>query len=76
MEIRVIPTAIPEVEVLGACRIGRTPDEFVAELRLALEAPGPSAARSDALRGESWAARVEEIRGHMSRLPTTRLGPS
>ena len=70
----VVSTPIPEVEVLGACRIGRTPDEFVAELRLALEAPGPSAARSDALQGESWAARVEEIRGHVSQLPTTRPG--
>lgn len=72
----VVSTPIPEVEVMGNCRIGRTPDEFVAELRRALEAPGPSAARSDSLRGESWAARVEEIRGHVSRLPPHRHRPS
>jgi hypothetical protein len=64
-----VSTAIPEVEVLGMCRIGRTHDEFVAELRAALESPGPSAARGDGVRAESWAARVEEIRRHVAALP-------
>jgi glycosyl transferase family 1 len=61
----VISTAIPEVEVLGSCRIGRTPDDFVRQVEEALAAPGPSEERSDAVRHESWAARLEEIRGHL-----------
>ena len=62
----VVSTAIPEVEGLGLCRIGRDRESFVREVEAALEDPGPSAARSEAVRGESWAARVDEIRRHMA----------
>ncbi len=64
----VVSTAIPEVERLGLCRIGRTPEEFVTEARAALEAPGPRRERSEAIRGESWAARIEEIRMYLASL--------
>ncbi len=66
----VISTAIPEVEVLGCCRIGRTPDEFVRQIEEALANPGPSVARSDAIRFESWEARLAEIAGHISAIST------
>ena len=46
----VVSTAIPEVEVLGLCRIGRDADSFVREVREALRDPGPSEARSEAIR--------------------------
>lgn len=62
----VISTAIPEVEVLGCCRIARNQDEFVRQIGAALLEPGPSAARSDAIRDQSWEARVAEIAGHLS----------
>ncbi len=62
----VVSTAIPEVEGLGLCRIGRDRESFVREVEAALEDPGPSAQRSEAVRGESWAARVDEIRRHMA----------
>ena len=42
----VVSTAIPEVEVLGECRIGRTFGEFVGQIREALKNPGPNAERS------------------------------
>jgi glycosyltransferase involved in cell wall biosynthesis len=58
----VVSTPIPEVEVLGSCLIGRTPDEFVVRLREALASPGPNPNRSRLMESESWAARVEEIR--------------
>jgi glycosyltransferase involved in cell wall biosynthesis len=64
----VISTAIPEVEVLDLCRIGRDPDGFVGEIATALQDPGPSAWRSDAVRNESWAARLDEIRVHLNAL--------
>ena len=57
----VVSTAIPEVEVLGECRIGRTPDGFVAELREALTHPGPDAERSARMAGEGWQARLDHV---------------
>jgi glycosyltransferase involved in cell wall biosynthesis len=64
----VVSTPIPEVEVLGTCGIGRTPAEFVRRLEEALADPGPSAGRSEAMRTEGWAARLDEVRGHYARL--------
>lgn len=62
----VVSTAIPEVEVLGWCRIGHDSDGFLHEVEQALLDPGPSEARSEAVRGESWEARLNEIRGHVA----------
>jgi glycosyltransferase involved in cell wall biosynthesis len=62
----VISTAIPEVEVLGCCRIGRSHQEFVEEIKSALANPGPCEARSDAMRHESWEARLAEIKPHVA----------
>jgi glycosyltransferase involved in cell wall biosynthesis len=58
----VVSTPIPEVEVLGHCLIGRTPEGFVTRLREALASPGPDPARSRLMQSESWAARIEQIR--------------
>jgi hypothetical protein len=40
----------------------------VREVKAALEDPGPSAARSEAIRHESWEARLEEICLHIANL--------
>lgn len=64
----VISTAIPEVEVLGLCRIGRDHDSFMRELKDALNDPGPSRERSEAIRHESWAARLDDIRRHLDQM--------
>lgn len=66
--LQVVSTAIPEVEVLGQCRIGKNVEEFIREIELALADPGPGRARSEAIRAESWEARVDEIRGHLAAL--------
>ncbi len=66
----VVSTAIPEVEVLAACGIGRTPEEFVARLREALAHPGPDATRSRTMATESWAARLQEVGGAYRLLPS------
>ena len=58
----VVSTAIPEVEVLGQCLIGRTPAEFVARIHDALARPGPDPGRSRLMQAESWSARLDEIR--------------
>jgi glycosyltransferase involved in cell wall biosynthesis len=67
----VVSTPIPEVEVLGQCRIGATPDEFVQAIAGALEHPGPCAARSECMRSESWQARLGEIENHLTALVCT-----
>jgi len=67
----VVSTPIPEVEVLGRCGIGRTPTEFCRRLEEALTDPGPSIGRSEAMRTEGWAARLDEVRGHYARLVAT-----
>jgi glycosyltransferase involved in cell wall biosynthesis len=66
--LQVVSTAIPEVEVLGQCRIGRSSEEFIREIAATLADPGPTLARSEAIRAESWEARVDEIRGHLAAL--------
>ena len=64
----VVSTAIPEVEVLGLCRIGTDRESFIREVEIALQEPGPSVERSELVRSESWDARVDELRGYLSRL--------
>jgi glycosyltransferase involved in cell wall biosynthesis len=75
----VVSTAVPEVEELGQCLIGRGRGDFLEKLREALKAPGPRHERSEAVRRESWAARVEEIRGHVAAVEAEkrrRVGPT
>ena len=68
----VVSTAIPEVEVLGLCRIGHDRTSFIREVELALQDPGPSVARSELIRSESWGARVDELREHLAELEKQR----
>jgi asparagine synthase (glutamine-hydrolysing) len=58
----VVSTAIPEVERLGVCRIGKDADGIVREISAAIAAgPGPSEVRAAQVRGEGWEARVAEM---------------
>jgi glycosyltransferase involved in cell wall biosynthesis len=68
----VVSTSIPEVEILGQCRIGIDRDGFIKEIESALENPGPGEAQSEAIRAESWDARVDEIRSHLASLEQAR----
>ncbi|HEV3467913.1 MAG TPA: glycosyltransferase [Pyrinomonadaceae bacterium] len=67
----VVSTPIPEVEVLGLCRIADGAAETIREVEAALGDPGPSRARSEAVRGESWEARLDEIRRHLAALKSS-----
>ena len=62
----VVSTRIPEVEILGQCRIADDAASFIAAIEEALRDPGPKKERSDPMRAESWEGRVDEIRGHMA----------
>lgn len=60
----VVSTAVPEVQRYAhLAHVATTPDEFVAAIERALAQAGPVArgARSAAMRGETWAARVAEV---------------
>jgi glycosyltransferase involved in cell wall biosynthesis len=61
----VVSTPIPEVEVLGQCRIAGAADDFEREIREALVDPGPSLERSERIRDESWEAKLAEIERHL-----------
>jgi glycosyltransferase involved in cell wall biosynthesis len=63
----VVSTDIPEAAVLAHCRIGKTPEEFLAQVDAALATPGPQHAISESMRHESWEARLEEIERHLFR---------
>jgi hypothetical protein len=65
----VVSTAIPEVAILGQCRIGHNQGEFIFQIEQALRDPGPSVRRSESVRHESWAARIEEMRRFLSAIP-------
>jgi glycosyltransferase involved in cell wall biosynthesis len=62
----VVSTPTPEVVRLNHCRIASGPDEFTREIERALENPGPSPARSELMRNESWEAKVDELRRHFA----------
>ncbi len=62
----VVSTPTPEVVRLKHCRIASDPDEFTREIERALEDPGPSPARSELMRNESWEAKVDELRRHFA----------
>jgi glycosyltransferase involved in cell wall biosynthesis len=62
----VVSTAIPEVVKLRQCFIGNDHASFIREIKRALDEPGPRAERSEKVRGESWEARVNELRAIMA----------
>ena len=58
----VVSTAIPEVERLGVCRIGKDADGVVREIAAAVAAGGgPSEVRAAVMKSEGWEARVAEM---------------
>jgi glycosyltransferase involved in cell wall biosynthesis len=62
----VVSTAIPEVEILRHCRIAHNEAEFLQHIEQALADRSLREARSDAVRNESWAARLQEITEHLN----------
>ncbi|HEV8150085.1 MAG TPA: glycosyltransferase [Gemmatimonadales bacterium] len=62
----VVSSPIPEVAALGLCRIAQGPEETIRAVEAALAEPGPSLQRSEQIRGESWSAKLEEIREHFA----------
>lgn len=61
----VVSTDIPEVRVLDDVLVGVDHEDFIRKIGEALDAPKPRAEVSDAIRHESWEAKIEELRALM-----------
>lgn len=68
----VVSTPVPEVSVLPYCRVGAGVEDFICQVESALSEPGSRTERSESMRGESWASRLDEVRQHF--LALTRPG--
>jgi glycosyltransferase involved in cell wall biosynthesis len=72
--LQVVSTPIPEVQVLGLCRIAGDKDDYVEQIIQALADPGPSRERSLAIQHESWEAKLKEISDYLG--PLTKSAES
>jgi len=67
----VVSTPLPEVEAYREwARIARSPGDFVMECQRAVTSSTPRAAdaRREAMRKETWRAKVEQISGHVEKV--------
>jgi glycosyltransferase involved in cell wall biosynthesis len=60
--LQVVSTDIQEVRVLADCLIGENHADFITKIEEILKNPKPRAEVSDAIRHESWDAKVDELR--------------
>ncbi|AMV27735.1 Putative teichuronic acid biosynthesis glycosyltransferase TuaH [Gemmata sp. SH-PL17] len=72
--LQVVATNIPEVAILGTCRIGDTHAEFIQQVDDALKVPGPRAEISEQVRTEGWDARLSEIEHHLGNTLAAKKG--
>lgn len=71
----VVSVALPEVAAYaGLCTVARTYDEFERGVRAALDADAGDRRRerSEAMRGETWRARVADVGRHVMRVKAAR----
>jgi glycosyltransferase involved in cell wall biosynthesis len=65
--LQTVSTDIPEVRILKDCLVGKNHDDFIAKIDFALNNPKSKEAISDAISHESWEAKINELRGIMSK---------
>jgi glycosyltransferase involved in cell wall biosynthesis len=66
--LQVVSTDIPEVRVLEDCLVGENHADFIAKIEEILQNPKPREDVSDAIRHESWDAKVDELREIMRKV--------
>ena len=66
--LEVVSTDIQEVRVLPHCLIGENHADFIAKTEEILQNPQPREEVSDAIRHESWDAKVDELREIMRKV--------
>jgi glycosyltransferase involved in cell wall biosynthesis len=62
----VVSTDIPEVRILPDCLVGTNHADFIAKVEAAIADPKPRESVSNAIRHESWDAKVDELRACMA----------
>jgi hypothetical protein len=72
--LQVVATNIPEVAILGTCRVANTRAEFLLQIDEALRTPGPHARISESVRAEGWDARLDEIERHLENALAAKPG--
>jgi glycosyltransferase involved in cell wall biosynthesis len=66
--LQVVSTDIPEVRVLENCLVGENHTNFIEKIEEILQNPKPREQVSDAIRHESWDAKVDELREIMRKV--------
>lgn len=66
--LQTVSTDIPEVRILADCLVGANHAEFIAKIEEILANPKPRVEVSDAIRHESWDAKVDELRAIMRKV--------
>ncbi len=67
----VVSSDIPEVRKVGLCKLATSTEDFVRKVDECLaEGAGPTRARAERIRHESWEAKVEEIRSFVGEAMT------
>jgi glycosyltransferase involved in cell wall biosynthesis len=66
--LQVVSTDIPEVRVLENCLVGENHTNFIEKIEEILQNPKPREEISDAIRHESWDAKVDELREIMRKV--------
>ncbi|MBK9153722.1 MAG: glycosyltransferase [Chloracidobacterium sp.] len=61
--VPVVSTDIPEVRVLEHCHVGRDDEDFIVRVEQQITSANDRQIISDSIRGESWEAKVEELKG-------------
>jgi hypothetical protein len=67
-----ICTDLPELRCIAGCTVATSHEAFIEAVEAALKAGGPSRERSELMRAESWEAKVDEIRTHVTVLLAQR----
>ena len=72
----VVSTDIPEVHVLGDVLVGVDHAEYITKIEHALANPKPRKAVSDAIKHESWEAKVDKLRTILAQLKAVKEAAS
>ena len=67
-----VSTDIPEVRVLDDCLVGTNHQDFIDKVEKAVTQPKARLAVSDAIRHESWEAKVDKLRAILEATPRTK----
>ncbi len=66
--LQVVSTDIPEVRILANCLVGENHQDFIGKIEFALKNPKSREEISDAIRLDSWEAKIDELKAIMQKM--------